>query len=163
MLSAESATGSYPVDAVAMLAKIAATVEPTRRRVRVSELYQGIDLRARIRPEHLVALSVEACLEYGSPAAVVVPTLSGAAARRMALLRLPVWTIAVSPQEQTCQNLQFSSGIVPVHEPNDPEAWTDYVRNWVRQQHLSGEFVILTAGPSPKRPEGNHRVELIEL
>jgi pyruvate kinase len=163
MLSAESATGSYPVDAVAMLAKIAATVEPTRHRVRVSELYQGIDLRKRIRPEHLVALSVEACLEYASPAAVVVPTLSGDSARRMALLRLPVWTIAVSPQAQTCQNLQFSRGVVPVHEPNDPDTWNDYVRNWVRQQNLSGEFVMLTAGPSLKHPEGNHRVELIEL
>ena len=163
MLSAESATGSYPVDAVAMLAKIAATVEPTRRRVSISELYRGIGLRERIRPEHLVALSVETCLEYASPAAVVVPTLSGISARRMALLRLPVWTIAISPQAHTCQNLQFSYGVVPVHEPDEPEAWSDYVRNWARQQHRSEGFVMLTAGPSAKHPEANHRVELIEL
>ena len=163
MLSAESATGDYPVEAVTMLARIAATVEPTRRRVRVSELYQDIDVRSRIRPEHLVALSVEACLAYVSPAAVFVPTLSGASARRMALLRLPVWTIAVSPEQQTCQNLQFSYGVVPVHEANDPETWNDYVRSWVRQQDLSGAFAMLTAGPSPRNREGNHRVELIEL
>ena len=84
MLSAESATGSYPVEAVAMLAKIAATVEPTRRRLSVRELYQGVDLRSRIGAEQLVALSVEACLAYASPAAVFAPTASGASARRMA-------------------------------------------------------------------------------
>ncbi len=163
MLSGESATGRYPVDAVAMLARIAATVEPTRHRMRVGDLYQGTDLREQIRPEHLIALSVETCLEYASPAAVVVPTLSGASARRMALLRLPVWTVAVSPQLQTCQNLQFSFGVVSVHEPSDPDAWNDYARNWVRRQRLPGGFVILTAGPSAKHPEANHRVEIIEV
>ncbi len=163
MLSAESATGSYPVEAVAMLAKIAATVEPTRHRISVSELYEGVDLRSRVRPEHIIALSVEAFLAYASPAAVVVPTLSGASARRMALLRLPVWTIAVSPHEQTCQNLQFSSGLVPVHEPNDPESWNDYIRGTLHRQGLSGKIVILTAGPSSKHPEANHRIEIIEM
>jgi pyruvate kinase len=158
MLSAESATGKYPVEAVAMLAKIAATVEPTRHRVSARELFQGSDLRERIRPEHLIALSVEACLEYASPAAVFVPTRSGASARRMALLRLPVWTIAVSPEMRTCQNLQFSYGVLPVHEPRDPDSWNTYARQWVQQQNLSGGFVMLTAGPSPKHPEGNHRV-----
>jgi len=163
MLSAESATGSYPVESVAMLAKIAATVEPTRQRVRVSELYRGIDLRERIRPEHLLALSVDTCLEYALPAAVVVPTRSGLSARRMALLRLPVWTIAVSPHPRTCQHLQFSYGTVPVHEPSDPAVWNDWVRSWVGQRQLVGSFAMLIAGPSPAHPERNHRLELVEL
>jgi len=163
MLSAESATGEYPVDAVAMLAKIAATVEPTRHRIRVSELFDGSELLAHIRPEHLVALSVEACMVYASPVAVFAPTISGASARQIALLRQAVWTIAVSPRESTCQNLQFSYGVLPVHEPRERKTWNDYVRNWVREHSLSGGFVLLTAGPSPKHPEGNHRVEMIEL
>jgi len=163
MLSAESATGDYPVEAVAMLARIAATVEPTQRRVRVSEMFDEIDLRGRVRPEHLVALSVDACLEYVAPAAVVAPTLSGASARRMSLLRLPVWTIAVTPHEQTCQNLQFSRGVLPVLEANYPDGWNDYVRRWLQQHGVAGEFVILTEGPSPKRPQANHRIEIIEL
>jgi pyruvate kinase len=163
MLSGESATGSYPVEAVAMLAKIAATVEPTRHRLRVGELFQGIDLRHRLRPEHLVALSVEACLEYASPAAVFVPTVSGASARRMTTLRLPVWTVAVSPQEQTCRHLQFSYGVIAVREPDTPEDWNGYVSRWLRQESVSGKLVILTEGPSPRHPAANHRMEILEL
>jgi len=163
MLSAESATGRYPVDAVAMLAKIAAAVEPGRNRVPVSELYRGIDLRDQVRTEHLVALGVETCFAYASPAAVFAPTTSGAAARRMALLRLPVWTVAVSPREQTCQRLQFSSGVVPVHEPDDPGNWNHYVRSWVEAAGLPGRIALLAGGPSARRPDDNRRIELIEL
>jgi pyruvate kinase len=163
MLSAESATGSHPVEAVAMLARIAATVEPARHRLSVRELYRDVDLRGQVRAQHLVALSVEACFAYASPAAVFAPTSSGASARRMALLRLPVWTVAVSPRQQTCQNLQFSYGVAPVHEPEDPANWTGYARDWIRERDVPGEIALLTAGPSPKHPGANHRVELIEL
>ena len=62
MLSGESAMGKYPVDAVAMLAKIAASVEAHRPAIAVKELYRGIDITGKIRPEHLIAIGVEACL-----------------------------------------------------------------------------------------------------
>src|SRR5512140_991218 len=55
MLSGESATGLYPVEAVEMLARIAAVVEPTRRRLPVADLFDGTDLAGRVRSEHLVA------------------------------------------------------------------------------------------------------------
>jgi pyruvate kinase len=163
MLSGESATGRHPVDAVAMLAKIAATIEPTRRRVSVRELFSDVDLRGRIRPEHLVALSVETSLDYATPAAVFVPTRSGGSARRIAVLRLPVWIVAVSAESRTCQNLAFSYGVLPVHEEAEPGAWNDYVRAWVRRHQLPGKLVMLSGGPSPSHPDRNHRVELIEL
>ena len=163
MLSAESATGKYPVDAVAMLAKIAASIEARRPAIAVKELYRGVDLTGRIRPEHLVAIGVEACLEYESPAAVFVPTHSGSTARSIARFRFPAWTVAVSSQETTCQQLQFSSGVYPVHEPDHPEQWTDYIRRWVRDHGMEGELAVLTEGPSTKHPETNHRMEIIEL
>jgi pyruvate kinase len=163
MLSAESAMGKYPVDAVAMLAKIAASVEARRPAIAVKELYEGIDLTGRIRPEHLIAIGVEACLEYESPAAVFVPTHGGATARSIARFRFPAWTVAVSSQEATCQQLQFSSGVYPVHEPEHPEQWTDYIRQWVRDHGMEGKVAVLTEGPSLKHPETNHRMEIIEL
>jgi pyruvate kinase len=54
MLSGESAMGRYPVDAVAMLAKIAAAVEPHKEPVTVQELFAGIALQGRLQPAHLV-------------------------------------------------------------------------------------------------------------
>src|SRR5512136_1203361 len=51
MLSAESAMGKYPVEAINMLAKIAAATEPYGPPIAVKDLYRGIDITARIRPE----------------------------------------------------------------------------------------------------------------
>ena len=163
MLSGESAMGNHPVESVAMLGKIAAVVEPTRLRVGVKEMYPVAGFRNRVRPEHLVAIAVEASLDYSSPAAIFSPTLSGASARRMALLRLPVWTVAVSPNVKTCQDLLFSYGVMPVYEPNYPSAWKPYVRDWLQKQDASAGLAILTEGPSSTHPDANHRVEMIEL
>jgi pyruvate kinase len=163
MLSGESAMGNHPVESVAMLGKIAAVVEPTRHRVPVKEMYPVAELRNRVRPEHLVAIAVEASLDYSSPAAIFCPTLSGASARRVALLRLPVWTVAVSPSLKTCQDLLFSFGVMPVYEPNYPSTWEPYVGNWLQEQGVSGGLAILTAGPSSEHPDANHRMEIIEL
>jgi len=163
MLSGESAMGHYPVESVAMLAKIAAAIEPHRHRVTVKEMFHGIDLRGKLRTAHLIAIGVEASLEYASPAAVFVPTKSGETARSLARFRPPVWIVALSSQESTCQALQFSYGVHPVHEREYPEHWTDYARKWVEDHAVEGNLVILTEGPSDKHPEANHRMELIEL
>jgi pyruvate kinase len=163
MLSGESAMGKYPVDAVAMLAKIAASAEAHRPANTVKELYQGVDLAGRIHSEHLIIIGVEACLEYESPAAVFVPTHGGATARSVARFRFPAWTVAVSSRKETCQQLQFSSGVYPVHEAEHPEKWTDYIRQWVRDFGMKGKVAVLTEGPSAKHPDANHRMEIIEL
>ncbi len=163
MLSGESAMGRYPVDSVAMLSKIAAAIEPHRHRITVKEMLEGSDLRGKLRPVHLIAIGVEASLEYESPAAVFVPTRSGATARSLARFRPPVWLVAVSSQESTCQALQFSYGVHAVHEGEHPEEWTAYARKWVEDNGVEGHLVILTEGPSSKHPEANHRMELIDL
>ena len=163
MLSGESAMGKYPVDAVAMLAKIAAAVEPHRPPTTVKELFQGIDLRGKPSAAHLIVLGVEKSLEYVSPAAVFVPTISGATARRIAGFHPPVWIVAVCSQDTTCQQLQFSSGVYPVHESEHPENWNFYVEKWVQDQGLEGNLAVITEGPSPKHPEANHRMEIIDL
>jgi len=77
MLSGESAMGSYPVDSAAMLAKIAAAIEPYRTMVSARDLFKGIDLKGKVPPARLIDLSVETVLEHADPAAVFVPTLGG--------------------------------------------------------------------------------------
>lgn len=163
MLSGESAMGSYPVEAVAMLVKIAAAIEPKRPMLKVKELFATGSKTGEVRPAHLIALSVETCLKQIKPAAVFVPTRSGATARRIAQFRLPVWIIATSSQESTCQRLQFSSGVWPVNLPKHPEDWNGYIKNWTASRELAGDFIILAEGPSTKYPDSNHRMEIIDL
>ncbi len=163
MLSAESAMGEFPVESVTMLARIATAVEAGRRQFTVKEMFAGTDLTGKVLPLHLIAVGVEASLEYLKPAAVFARTDSGISARRLAAFRLPVWTVAISPSSKTAQDLLFSSGIIAVHQPNPPASWNTYVKEWVRRYELPGGFAILTQRPSANDLESNHRMEIINL
>jgi pyruvate kinase len=163
MLSGESAMGSYPVEAVSMLAKIAAAIEPHRRTHYVRDTLQGTGRDGTITLPDMIAMSVETTFHRISPAAVFVPTHSGYTARSITRFRLPVWIIAVSSQEPTCQNLQFSYGVYPVCTTGHPVDWTEHIRAWVRTHGIDGELAILTEGPSAEFPNTNNRMEIIEL
>ncbi len=73
MLSGESAMGAYPVESVAMLAKIAAAIEPHRRSHYVLETLQGTGRDGTITLPDMIAMSVETIFHRISPAAVFVP------------------------------------------------------------------------------------------
>ena len=163
MLSGESAMGKYPVDAVAMLTKIAAATEPHRIAHSVRETLKAGKGDGELSLANLITLSVATTVERVSPAAVIVPTRGGATARSLTRFKLPVWIAAVSSQESTCQGLQFSYGVYPVHEPEHPEDWRGFVRQWLQTHGVDGNLVILTEGPSSKYPETNNRMEIIDL
>jgi pyruvate kinase len=163
MLSGESAMGAYPVESVAMLSRIAAAVEPVRRHISVREVFSGTDLSNRVRPEHLIAVSVEASLEFLRPAAVFVQSVTGGTARRLAALHLPVPVVAVSANRKVCQDLLFSYAVTPVCEAVDPGTWTEFVKMWLRRHELPGNFAILTQRFPNDDPAGNHRMEIINL
>ncbi len=163
MLSGESAMGKYPVEAVSMLVKIAAAIEPHRPGYHVREALKAVGNSDKVSLTDLIALSVESTLEHISPAAVFVPTHTGATARSVTRFRLPVWIIGVSAQEKTCQRLQFSYGVYSVHEPDHPDDWKTFIREWLNTQAVKGNLVVLTEGPSPKNPDANNRMEIIDL
>jgi pyruvate kinase len=163
MLSGESATGSFPVEAVAMLGRIAATVETARHRTTVQQMYSGVNLNGKIRPMHLILVGIEASLEYLKPAAVFTHTEGGTSARRLASFHLPVWTVAITSNGKTARDLLLSSGIIPVLEPKTPASWNACVKDWARRHQLDGDFAILTERPSVAEPEGNHRMEIVNL
>jgi pyruvate kinase len=163
MLSGESAMGKYPVESAIMLAKIAEAIEPYRPGYRVRESLKAIVTGKKVTSGDLISLSVESALERMPISAVVVPSHGGSTARRLARLRLPVWVAAVSSQEATCQSLQFSYGVHPVYEPQDPGDWTTYTREWVKTQDMSGNLAILIEGPSPRNPNVNHKLEIVDL
>jgi pyruvate kinase len=163
MLSEESAMGKYPVDAVAMLAKIAAEIEPYRPSHRVREILRVYDQKRDINTRDLLTMSVETIVESVEPALVLVPSLTGGTARSITRFRLPVWIAAVSSEERICQQLTFSYGIYPVFESDPPEVWNDFSRDFLRSHGVDGDFVVLSTGPSPKYPDANNRIEIIDL
>jgi pyruvate kinase len=163
MLSGESAMGSYPIDSAAMLARIAAAIEPYRTVMSAGDLFRGIDLKGKVPPAKLIDLGVETVLRYADPAAVFVPTHGGNTARSIARFRLPIWIVAVSSQEATCQHLQFSSGVFPVFEAEHPKRWNAYISDWLKTHGLEGKLAVVTEGPSSMNPDANNRLEIVEL
>jgi pyruvate kinase len=163
MLSGESAMGKYPVEAVKMLASIAAEIEPHRPGYRRKEALEKYGRDGHVSFTDLIALSVELTLQRVTAAAVLVPTVSGSTARNVSRFRLPVWIMAVSPSNETCQNLQFSYGVYSFHDPEYPGDWKAYTKELVKAHQLKGDIALLTEGPSPRNPDANHRMELIDL
>lgn len=160
MLSAESAMGRYPVEAVEMLAEIAAQTEPRRKRAEREERlsrdegYLTVDLIA-----HCVQLAVHKL----HPRAVLVPTRSGASARNVARYRLASWISAFSTEEATCQALQFSYGVYPVRVEQDLVDWSGFACDWLRRQGLETGVAVLTQGPSPDNPHASYSMQIADL
>ena len=163
MLSGESAMGEYPVEAVAMLARIAAAIEPHRAVYASRQVLKTNRKDDPIKIQNLIASSVETTLDRITPATVVVPTHSGATARSITRFKLPVWITAVSSQKKTIQDLMFSYGVCPVHEPDHPEDWRSWTKNWLQSHEIKEDLVVLTEGPSTRHPERNNRMEIIDL
>jgi pyruvate kinase len=163
MLSGESATGEYPVDATAMLAKIAAAIEPHRNINPIKGKLVSRRENDDVHLEDLIALSVETTLERITPPTVIVPTRSGTTARSITRFRLPVWITAFSRYEKTCQDLMFSYGVLPICGPEHPDDWKQWTRGWLQTVGEVGNLVVLTEGPSKKHPYRNNRMEILDL
>ncbi|MCB0160463.1 MAG: pyruvate kinase, partial [Caldilineaceae bacterium] len=165
MLSGETAVGAFPADAVAVMARIATVTEadfPSDERA-VGALLQAEHDRGSIAFEDLVSLNVFLSTETLDPALVFVPTHSGITAQRLARFRLPMWIVAFSPDEQTCQNLQFTWGVWTVHITETPASWVDYVRAWSRDFAVDGSLAILTEGAGTLRSRGAIRTDILNL
>jgi pyruvate kinase len=162
MLSGESAIGRYPVESVAMLARIAATIEG----LRPDGIRRALERQAGAPDpdiRDLIAASVGAMIERFDPAAIVVPSRTGGTARSIARFRPAPWIIAVCPCEATCNGLHFSAGVHPVCEDAELDDWSHYVRERVRGRLVEGDLFMLAAGPSPCHPDANMRLEVVDL
>jgi pyruvate kinase len=156
MLSGESATGKFPEESVAMLAKIAAFTEVHRPRGSLA-LQQEMG-EILVNPK---AMLVERALEVAPCDAVLVPTRDGTTARAVARWRAPVWVVAAGPEPAAMQGLAFSYGVHPVDLEEEPGNWRDFARRLLLELSLPCKRVLLVAGPSPQNPEANQRLELM--
>jgi pyruvate kinase len=108
MLSQESAVGQFPVESVAMLARIAKRTEQTapyrewnERRVR----------RDRRDPAYTLAYTATRAAHELSLAALICPTLSGRSARLISAHRPTVPIMALSPGRETVRRCGLMWGV----------------------------------------------------
>jgi pyruvate kinase len=108
MLSAETAIGSYPVEAVATMAEVA---ERTERVLPYHEWNEQRVRRDARDPAYTVAYSACAAARDLHLAALVVPTLSGRSARLISSHRPQVPIYALSPGKETVRRCGLMWGV----------------------------------------------------
>ena len=163
MLSAESAVGRFPEDAVAMLAKIAEATESSRGAVTLNRLEEFYRTHRPETAAEAIATVVEHALGTVPCDAVIVPTRTGSTARMIARFKPPVWTVAVTADAAVSQGLAFSYGIHAIEAANEPEDWRAFAAAWAREHGLDPKRAILVAGPSATHPDANYRIEFMRL
>jgi len=162
MLSAESAVGRFPEEAVATLTRIAAETERHRPHAQDPVLAYYRTHRPSSAAE-AIATVVEHALDSVPCDLVFVPTRTGMTARMLSRFKPTVWIVAVSRRASVCQGLLFSYGVYPVQIDREPEDWQQFGREWMREQGLTGQSAMLVAGPSDAHPEAHHRIEFLRL
>jgi pyruvate kinase len=163
MLSGESAVGKFPEEAVTMLAKIATFTETHRPPRSFAVQRDFAQHTATTRTRDRMASLVEHALYTVPCDLVLVPTRGGMVARAISHFKPPVWIIAPSSDCAACQNLAFSYGVYPIDLAEEPDDWREWIAGWVRENGITAERVMLVAGPSPRNPKANYRIELMRL
>jgi pyruvate kinase len=147
MLSEETAIGRYPVEAVRMMERILGQAEPL--------LVPRIDPGGRDVADRITLAACEMAREIGA-AAIVVPTLSGFAARMVARHRPPMPVIALVADGAVCRRLSLVWGVTAVAVPpfGDAKAVLDTFAEHVRATGIvpAGATVVVTAGWPFARP-----------
>src|SRR5436190_10504176 len=163
MLSGEPAVGQFPEEAVTMLARIAAFTEAHRpRRSFATQRQFAQQATTMSRGDHMASV-VETALDTVPCDLLLVPTRGGAVARAISRFKPPVWIVAPSSDPAASQNLAFSYGVDPVDLLEEPDDWREWATHWVRENRITAERVMLVAGPSPRNPKANQRIELMRL
>ena len=146
-----------------MLAGIATETETHRPPARLSDLRAICREQKPTSPAEAVASVVEHALDTVPCGAVFVPTLTGTTARMISRFKPPAWVIAVSDDFRIGQGLAFSYGVHPVHLAEPPGDWSEFARAWMRDNNLPGPVAMLVAGPSPRDPKANYRLEFLRV
>ncbi len=163
MLSGESAMGQYPEEAVAMLAKIAASTEAHRESARRDGSAPDLRPTAPTTADEAIADVVQYSLGTVPCSAVFVPTQTGTTARMISRFKASVWIVAVSEDADVCQGLVFSYGVRPIPVDDDPADWRDFAGNWFQENDVAARLAIVLSGPCAMNPDANYRIEFLRF
>jgi pyruvate kinase len=158
MLSAETAMGKHPVEAVRMMDAIARRIEASEMGRSAEAQHRDDDVLAGDATE-AVARAARHAAEHVGAAAILVHTVSGAAALRVARQRPHVPVVALSPRLDTVRRLQLVRGVVPRllrPQPSTDRMLLEGLRA-VRRMGLlrRGQVVVVMAGATPHEGASN--------
>jgi pyruvate kinase len=160
MLSGETAVGTYPVEAVQCMARIACEVEPQ------SEIdpLRPLTLPKGPIDDHMTQLTCDLARDVGADA-IITPTMSGRTARLVARHRPVAAIIAPSANEGVLRRMALIWGVQPVPLESPLPFGADRIEAAVRAAFYAGAIqegqiaVVLAGHPN----EGGERFPTIRL
>jgi pyruvate kinase len=146
MLSAETSIGKYPVEAVRIMARIAAESEDSIR----GKGYVDPPHQKEPSSAEILADAAHHAARDSDAAAIVVFTSRGSSARLVSRYRPPVGVFAITPHDTTARQLSVSYGVTPLLAPDvssTDEMLTQMDRVLIEGGYLQkGQLVVFVAG-----------------
>ena len=163
MLSGETASGRYPVQAVRAMAE---TAEYTESHIDYEAFFRKSSFAIK---SNLDAISHAVCtmaIDVGARA-IVVNSLSGRTARMVSRFRGPVPILGATTDERVWRKLNLSWGVVPVLSENYPNMdvmfWQDMKLVKQALQLVKGDNVVLTGGQINGMPGNTNMIKVCEV
>ncbi len=147
MLSAETAAGEFPVEAVSIMNRIAYTVEQDERYHAVMDMeYPVLDETS----SNAIAFAANQVAEKIKAAAIVTYTTMGTTAARLARERPSMPILCLTPDRDVARRLVLSYGIRAIVS-NEVSRFSEAVNNALviakdKEFAIPGERIVVTAG-----------------
>jgi pyruvate kinase len=145
MLSNETATGNYPVEAVETMAAIAKRIEQEQRRISVDG-----DSNSKSSIANAISAAVSQIAEQLEASAIMTLTKTGATARNVSKFRPQTPILAVTPHVSVARRLQLVWGVKPllVLDLSSTTQTFQAAMNIAEENNLlsAGDLVVMTAG-----------------
>lgn len=147
MLSGETASGQYPVEAVETMAKIAVRIETA---LKYSDILKNKGILLQCTTTDAIShATVQIAQELGA-AAVIVSTQTGYTARMASKYRPKAVIVAVTPSEKTLRRMTLQWGVYPLlgnESANSDEMEQKAVTCAFTAKYINeGDLVVMTAG-----------------
>jgi pyruvate kinase len=158
MLSGETAVGEYPVEATAMMSRIALEAEKAVK--------SSVEETGFINISDTVSMSIQRICQSMPLNKVVTLTRSGYTAKVISRFKIKQPIIAVTPERMTKKQLELAYGVVPVHYDYRQE--TDRILAAANKLHsmklLDGEDTVLfTAGFRTRKKHASNLIEIHQI
>ena len=147
MLSAETANGEYPVEAVQTMATIA---EECERMYDYGDFLEKMISHSDRSMSDAIGISVaESCLTMHNVSAVLAFTETGGTAKRLSKYKPSAPIIAATNSEETCRRMSLYSDVYPIFSKDitDASLYDNTANHVVKQMNLArGSMYIICAG-----------------
>ena len=154
MLSAETATGRYPLEAVDMMRRVARAAEAFAAQQRGLDPAQSVSV-ADPRVSAIAGSAVQAALHLNARA-VAVWTATGEGARLIARHRLPMPVVALTHDERALARMQLLYGVIPILSApqSNPAEMANVLDAKLKELGLArvGDLVVVVTSTRPHQP-----------